>query len=126
MKAKEYYEQHISEIEENKGDDEKLWEIAKGIFNEFQLEFNRLFETRHISTMNAAASLVIEQDRKWNALGRMIEEKVGIPVLKHNGFRNMKAVQVPELKEIFVARGLMKEDVETGGLDIQGEPEKQN
>lgn len=106
MKAKDYFDKFIGPIKECENDNQKLMAVTNAIYVNFQYELNQIVEQRKIKFLNAAISVIDEQNRKWNALERLIE-KAGIPpVLKINGFRNAKAMQVPEIRKIYESRGI--------------------
>ncbi len=106
MKAKDYFDKFVDAIKECQDDNQKLLAVTNAIYLNFQAELNQMIDHRNIKFLNAAISVIDEQNRKWNALERLIE-KAGIPpVLKINGFRNAKAMQVPEVRKIYEGRGV--------------------
>jgi len=106
MKAKDYARKYIPEIKENVQSQEKLIEITSKILNELQEDLSRTLEARKIRSNESAARAVLEINNKWNAISRIIADELGGSPLKKDGFRNMKVLQVPELKEIFRKFGI--------------------
>lgn len=106
MKAKDYARKYIPEIKENIENEDKLLEITGKIVNELQEDLNRTLEARKIRNIESGARAILEINDKWNAISRLIAEELGGSPLKKDGFRNMKVIQVPALKEIFRKFGI--------------------
>ena len=73
MKAKDYFDKFIGPIKECENDNQKLMAVTNAIYVNFQYELNQIVEQRKIKFLNAAISVIDEQNRKWNActLGRV-------------------------------------------------------
>lgn len=111
MKAKEYFEKYEEKIRTAASDDRALYLISRSMLLEFREELRGMIEKRGITTNDGAVGAILEMNTKWNALGRRIEEKIGIPMLKKNGFRNVMVRQLPGLGEKLKERGIFVEEV---------------
>ena len=111
MKAKEYFDKYEEKIRAAASDDRALYFISKSLLIEFHNELSDMIKKRGITTDDGAVGAILEMNTKWNALGRRIEEKIGIPMLKRNGFRNIMVRQLPGLDKKLKARGVFVEEV---------------
>ena len=107
MKAKEYLDKYIDEIKANQDDDTALFGIVQRIYVDFQLEASSIIEKREIEKLPSAMAVINEQNKKWNALERRIEQLGIKPVLKKNGFLLAKLKQLEE-----DAKNMQKQDGE--------------
>lgn len=96
MKAKEYLDKYIDEIRACDGNDEELFKVVSKIFVDFQREATEIIEKRKAVRLSAAMGVIEEQNKKWNALERRIEQLGIRPVLKKNGFLHAKLKQLEE------------------------------
>lgn len=96
MKAKEYFDKYIDEIRASEGDDKAIFTIVQRIFIDFQREASEIIDKRCIAKLPAAMGVIEEQNKKWNALERRIEQAGIKPVLKKNGFLHAKLKQLEE------------------------------
>ena len=96
MKAKEYLDKYIDKIRACEGNDEELFKLVGNIYMDFQVEAAEIIEKRSIVKLPAAMGVIEEQNKKWNALERRIEQLGIKPVLKKNGFLHAKLRQLEE------------------------------
>lgn len=96
MKAKEYLDKYIDEIRMYQDNDEMLFSVVGRIFVDFQREATEIMEQRKVLKLPAAMGVIEEQNKKWNALERRIEQLGIKPVLKKNGFLFAKLRQLEE------------------------------
>lgn len=99
MKAKEYLDKYIDEIRMYQDNDKMLFSVVGRIFVDFQREATEIMEQRKVLKLPAAMGVIEEQNKKWNALERRIEQLGIRPVLKKNGFLLAKLKQLEEDKQ---------------------------
>lgn len=94
MKAKEYLDKYIDEIRATESNIDELRKVVNRIYVDFQKEAAEIIDKRGIKTLKAAMAVIEEQNKKWNALERRIEQAGIPPVLRKNGFIHAKLKQL--------------------------------
>ena len=89
-KAKEYAEQILAVIkEQEEGDkDQDAVKLEIGVvFRDINLELEELYQARNIKRGEAMMALIDEQNRKWNAIVKRVNEAVGDTIMKADGVK---------------------------------------
>lgn len=85
-------------------------EIIEQIFKSLSEDVSEICEKRHSRHNNAFFGALFEVNDKWNAIERGFEKKIGLPVLKKNGFAIAWFNEMPEIKPLYEERyGQIKE-----------------
>ena len=95
-KAREYLAKYgdaiFREAEEEKND------AAVEMFKEFASEARKICEMRHAKLDRAVVAVILEQNRKWNAVVRLFAEKYGVDILKRDGVISYFRKEIPEIE----------------------------
>lgn len=103
MKAKEYVEEYANTIllfYQNRQLDE-IDKIIKKIFISLSEEVNDTCEMRHSTHNNALIGAIKQTNDKWNAIRKGFEKKIGLPVLKRDGFARFCFKGIPEIQHLY-------------------------
>lgn len=75
---------------------------------EFIKETNDIAVERHAQKDEAVLAIVLEQNRKWNAIIALFGEHDCRHVLKRNGFRDHMAFKIPGLRTLLMEKRAAK------------------
>lgn len=103
MKAKEYVEEYANAIllfYQNRQLDE-INKIIRTIFISLNEEVNDICEMRHSTHNNALFGAIKQENDKWNAIRKGFEKKIGLPVLKRDGFVRFWSKEIPEVQRLY-------------------------
>lgn len=106
MKAKEYVEEYANTIlllYEKRHLDE-IDKIIKKIFISLSEDVEDICEMRHSTHNNALFGAIKETNDKWNAIRRGFEKKIGLPVLKRDGFARFWFKEMPAVQHLYEKR----------------------
>ena len=77
---------------------EEKYDAAKEMFKEFASETRQICEMRHAKLDRAVVAVILEQNRKWNAVARLFAEKYGVDILKQDGVISYFRKGIPEIE----------------------------
>lgn len=98
MKAKEYYEKYGAEIMNNLNNEKGVGNILSMI-NDFTVESADIADIRKTTKNECVASIIKEQNQKWNALVHIFQRKHdGASPIQIDGFKKYWLHQIPEMK----------------------------
>lgn len=86
MKAKEYFEKYFTDLDSISA--EEIENRLRAFFKAMNAESRDICNMRHVKLDSGVLGVLREQTNKWNAVGRLIEKKYGVLLLKQDGFIN--------------------------------------
>jgi len=96
MKAKEYAEEFLKT--DFKVSEEVTNKAVSDITIKFFNEINDIRLARHVTKDIGLASIVKEQNQKWNAFCRIVNKVLGVELMRLDGFRLYMLEIIPDLK----------------------------
>lgn len=106
MKAKEYVEEYANTIllfYQNRQLDE-IDKIIKTIFISLSEEVEDICEMRHSRSNDTLFGAIKQENDKWNAIRKSFEKKIGLPVLKRDGFVRFWFKEIPLVQHLYEKR----------------------
>lgn len=103
MKTKEYVDEYATTIllfYQNRNLDE-IDKIIKKIFISLSEEVEDICKIRHSTHNNALFGAIKQENDKWNAIRRGFEKKIGLPVLKRDGFARFWFKEMPAIQRLY-------------------------
>jgi hypothetical protein len=91
VKAKEYAKKYIPIIKsmlKTSTNSDDIWEYCKTMYLDYANEAMEICKLRNIKFDSAFKSVIIEQNKKWNAMVRIFEE-ANLPFIKRDAFINV-------------------------------------
>ena len=106
MKAKEYVEEYANAILlfYKNGYLDEIDKIIKTIFISLSEDVEDICEMRHSTHNNALFGAIKQENDKWNAIRKGFEKKIGLPVLKRDGFVRFWFEEMPEIQHLYEKR----------------------
>lgn len=103
MKAKEYVEEYTNTILlfYQTGQLDEIDKIIKKIFISLSEEVKDICEMRHSTHNNSLFGAIKQENDKWNAIMRGFEKKIGLPVLKRDGFARLWFKEMPAVQRLY-------------------------
>lgn len=103
MKAKEYVEEYANTILYfyQKRHLDEIDKIIKTIFISLSEDVEDLCEMRHSTHNNSLFGAIKQENDKWNAIRKGFEKKIGLPVLKKDGFARLWFKEIPEIQHLY-------------------------
>lgn len=98
MKAKEYADKFVNEVNQAKSEEE-LNQLAIDIVLGLMKEAEDLAQKRHVKFDRGFIPICKEQNRKYNSIVTRVNKSLGAEILKENGYRNFLFMRLPKLKE---------------------------
>lgn len=86
MNELEYYEKYKDNILMSMTDSEKNQNLVQSIFGDFSEEVLIIIKQRKAQCQSALASIISEQNQKWNKLECIIEKNHSFGLLREDGF----------------------------------------
>lgn len=97
MKAKEYAEKFIKCLEGFNGSEEDLKNILNDVCKKFLQEVTDIGKTRDIGRDAALFSILDEQNAKWKAFARIVNDHYGVGILLESGFEEIHKESLPDI-----------------------------
>lgn len=106
MKAKEYVEEYANAILffYKNGCLDEIYKIIEKIFISLSEDVEDICEMRHSTHNNTLISAIKQTNDKWNAIRKGFEKKIGLPVLKRDGFAWSWFKVMPEIQHLYEKR----------------------
>lgn len=99
MKARDYFEKYKEQFFGPLSNEKMSVVNVKKLFCEFNDETVVIIASRNAVKGSAVASIILEQNQKWNSLVRLFEHYNNISPINLNGYKNAWELEMPELKE---------------------------
>lgn len=106
MKAKGYVEEYANAILffYKNGCLDEIDKIINKIFISLSEDVKDICEMRHSTHNNALFGAIKQENDKWNAIRKGFEKKIGLPVLKRDGFARFWFKEMPEIQHLYEKR----------------------
>lgn len=106
MKAKAYVEEYANTILlfYKNGCLDEIDKIIKMILIRLSEDVEDICEMRHSTHNNTLIGAIKQENDKWNAIGKGLEKKIGLPVLKRDGFSWFWFKEMPEIQHLYEKR----------------------
>lgn len=88
MKAKEYVDKYFPD-DLDIDNYEKMNVVIGGLYKSMYYEMRDIMKARHIRFDRGFHNVLYEQNDKWNAICRRLEEKFGVEVLNKDAFSEL-------------------------------------
>ena len=86
------------------GNEEAINKIIIRIYMDLSDDVIEICKMRNSRSNNTFFGALRDINDKWNAIGRGFEKKIGVPILKENGFLITWFDTMPEIKHLYVKR----------------------
>lgn len=86
------------------GDDEAFDKLITRIYLDLSDDVIKICKMRNSRSNDTLLGALREVNNKWSAIGRGLEKKTGLPILKENGFLIAWFNTMPEIKYPYVKR----------------------
>ena len=103
MKAKEYVEEYANAILlfYKNGYLDEIDKIIKTIFISLSEDVEDICEMRHSRSNDTLFGAIKQENDKWNAIRKGFEKKIGLPVLKRDGFARFWFKEIPAIQHLY-------------------------
>lgn len=103
MKAKEYVEEYANTILlfYQNGLLDEIDKIIKTIFISLSEDVEDICKMRHSTHNNTLIGAIKQENDKWNAIRKGFEKKIGLPVLKRDGFARLWFKEMPAVQRLY-------------------------
>lgn len=86
------------------GNERAFNDIITKIYLDLCNDADEICEMRHSKTANTLLGALRDTNNKWNAIRRGFEKRIGLPIIKENGFVNVWFDTMPEIKHLYEKR----------------------